>query len=47
MAERLGAKLMEQKAKSIFSPPKETEIGVMMEEIVDVSGTEEETQWKD
>lgn len=47
MAERLGTKLMEQKAKSVFSPPKETGRAVVMKDTVDVSGGEEEMQRKD
>lgn len=47
MAERLRTKLMEQKTKSVFRPPKETGRGVVMEDTVDVSGGEEEMQRKD
>lgn len=44
MAERLGTKLMEQKAKFVFSSPKETGREVVMEDTVDVSREEEEMQ---
>lgn len=44
MAERLGTKLMEQKAKSIFSPPKESGRRVLVGDTSAVSGGEEELQ---
>lgn len=47
MAERLGMKLMEQKAKPTFNPLKEAGRGVVVEGTVDESGGEEEMQWKD